>query len=149
MYTFAVQAMKIYIDPVTYKPTILDACAVTEAGKVINPMQLAGQVQGGTVQSIGLALGEGCMFNENGKMLNDSFSTYLIPTFADAPSITAEAVDGYESSGPAGVKGAAESPTVPTAAAINAAVHNATGVWHQSLPITGQTILEKRKENCK
>ena len=146
MYTFVVQLVKVKIDPVSYKPTVTDACAITEAGKVINPMQLSGQVTGGMTQSIGLALGENCRYDADGRMLTDSFTTYLIPTFADAPSYVTDFVDGYEPSGPAGVKGAAESPTVPTAAAVNAAVHDAAGVWHQALPISGETIFAKRKE---
>ncbi len=78
-------------------------------------------------------------------MLTDSFSSYLLPTFTDAPAFTVGFVDGYESSGPVGVKGAAESPTVPTAAAVNAAVHDAAGVWHQTLPITGESIFRKKE----
>lgn len=147
MYTFAVQLVKVKVDPVSYKPTVLDACAVTEAGKVIHPMQLAGQVTGGMTQSLGLALGENCRFNEEGRMLTDSFSSYLLPTFTDAPAFTVNFVEGHESSGPVGVKGAAESPTVPTAAAVNAAVHDAVGVWHQNLPITGESIFRKKESS--
>ena len=147
MYTFAVQLVKVRLDPISMKPRVLRAHAVTEAGKVIEPQQLAGQVTGGMMQSIGFALGEGCRYDEHGRLLTDSFSTYLLPTFADAPTITTDFVDGFEPSGPFGAKGAAESPTVPTAAAVNAAVFDAAGVWHQSLPITGETILMKRKES--
>ena len=108
-------------------------------------MQLSGQVTGGMLQSIGLSLAENCRYDENGKIITDSFSTYLIPTFNDAPSFKSDFADGYEPTGPNGAKGAAESPTVPTAAAVNAAVQAATGVWHQDLPITGETILAKKE----
>ena len=146
MYTFVVQAVKVRIDPVSRRPMLLDACAVTEAGTVINPMQLAGQMQGGIMQSFGFSLMENCRFNEAGTMITDSFSTYLIPTFEDAPPIASLMVDSFESSGPVGVKGAAEATSVPTAAAVNAAVYDAVGVWHQAIPITGQTITEKLRE---
>jgi len=141
MYTFAVQAVRVVVDPLTGEVRVTDAAAVTEAGTIVNPMQLAGQVQGGFLQSMGYTLSEACTYGADGTMKNDSFASYLLPTAADAPHITAETVELYEQSGPMGVKGAAESPTVPTAAAINAAIFDATGKWHYALPITPQDIL--------
>jgi len=142
MYTFAAQAVRVVVDPLTGAVQVTDALAVTEAGTIVNPMQLAGQVQGGFLQSMGYTLSEACSYASDGTMQNDSFATYLLPTMADAPHIDSMTADVYEESGPAGVKGAAESPTVPTAAAINAAIHDATGKWHYALPIKAQEILQ-------
>ena len=142
MYTFVAQAVRVKVDPLTGAVQVTDALAVTEAGTIVNPMQLAGQVQGGFVQSMGYTLTEVCSYAPDGRMLNDSFTTYLLPTAADAPHIETATADVYESTGPAGVKGAAESPTVPTAAAINAAIRDATGKWHYALPITPQDVLQ-------
>ncbi len=147
MYTFVVQAVKVRVDKITGKIEVLDAFASTEAGKIINPMQMAGQTAGGMLQSIGYALTENIRFSTDGRLLNDSFSTYTIPTFLDAPHIESKDVDGFEPSGPYGAKGAAESPTVPTAAAINAAIFDATGKWHYRLPITAEDVLLDEKEN--
>ena len=141
MYTFFAQAVRVHVDPDTGCVRVLDAVAATEAGRVINPMQLNGQMYGGSVQSTGYALMEGCRYAPDGKMMNDTFSTYLIPTMTDAPRLVSLTVDGYEETGPYGMKGAAEASTVSMAAAINAAVFDATGKWHRKLPITPEEVL--------
>ncbi len=141
MYTFIAQAVKLRVDPDTGKVSLLDAAAATEAGTVINPMQLDGQIQGGMVQSLGFALSENTLINEEGKIINDNFSTYILPAMSDIPGISSEYVKAYEESGPMGVKGAAEAPTVPTCGAVNSAVFDATGIWHYNLPITAESIL--------
>ncbi len=141
MYTYVAQAVKVRVNRLTGQVRVLDAAAVTEAGTIINPMQLAGQVQGGMVQSLGFALTENNSFTADGRLEQDSFETCLIPTMYDAPHIYSETVDMYEQSGPGGAKGAAEAPTVPTAGAVNAAIADVTGVWCTDLPITPERVL--------
>ena len=77
----------------------------------------------------------------NKTLYNDNFSTYILPAMSDIPGISSEYVKAYEESGPMGVKGAAEAPTVPTCGAVNSAVFDATGIWHYNLPITAESIL--------
>lgn len=67
-------------------------------------MAMAGQIQGGVAMSVGYAFGENCQFKE-GRLLNDSMSTYLMPTAMDLPRIQSLHVDGYEPSGPMGRQG--------------------------------------------
>ena len=141
MYTYVVQLIKVKVNNLTGKVDVLDAIAVTEAGNIINPMQTAGQVSGGMVQSIGYSLFENITFREDGTLNEDAFSKYIIPTFMDVPSISSYNVKAYEKSGPFGAKGMAESPTVPTAGAINSAIFDAIGKWHYKLPITPESIL--------
>ena len=74
---------------------LLDIAAATEAGRIINPLAMAGQIQGGVAMSVGYAFGENCQFKE-GRLLNDSMSTYLMPTAMDLPRIQSLHVDGYE-----------------------------------------------------
>jgi len=146
MYTYVAQAVRVRTDPCTGETEILDAVCVTEAGRIINPMQFAGQMQGGMVQSMGFSLSEECITDSCGKITNPDFSTYIIPTMADAPHIEVYTVDSFEPSGPDGVKGAAESPTVPTAAAVNAAIHDAAGIWHFSLPMKPESSIKVRRQ---
>jgi len=140
MYTYIAQAVKLRIDPVTGMIRLLDIFAVTEAGRIINPLSMAGQIQGGVAMSVGYALGENCVF-ENGVLKNDSFSSYLMPTAMDISHISNSNVKSYENSGPMGVKGAAEVSTVSIAPAIGAAVSEISNVQLNSLPFDIKKIL--------
>lgn len=141
MYTFIAQAVKLRVNPVTGMPELLEIAAATEAGRVINPLSMAGQIQGGVAMSVGFALGEDCCFRE-GCLLNRDFSTYLMPTALDVPAITSLHVDAYETSGPMGVKGAAEVSTVSIAPAIGAALEEVSQVQLSRLPFDINTIAE-------
>ena len=90
--------------------------------------------------SVGYALGENCQF-QDGRLLDHDFSTYLMPTAMDVPHIASLHVDAYESSGPAGVKGAAEVSTVSIAPAINEAVYQVSGAKLNRLPLDINHIL--------
>lgn len=148
MYTFIAQAVKLRLDPVTGNVILLDVAAATEAGRIINPLSMAGQIQGGVAMSVGYALGENCVF-EDGRLLNADFSTYLMPTSLDVPHITSYHVDAYEQAGPMGVKGAAEVSTVSIAPAIGGAIEQISGARLNSLPFDIDKILqamEKKEE---
>ena len=142
MYTNVVQAAKVKVDPMSGQVKVLDFIDVTEAGTIVNPMQFAGQSQGGALQSIGYAVSEGCFFAPDGTMKNTDFTSYLIPTALDAPNMTAVTVDSFEPTGPFGVKGGAEAPTVPAAAAVSAAVASVTGEYITALPIDPEKNLK-------
>ena len=146
MYTFVAQAVKLRVNPVTGSIQLLDIAAATECGKVINPLSLAGQIQGGIGMSIGFCLGEDCSFN-NGVLNHKDFATYLMPTAVDVPNIASLHVDAYEQSGPLGVKGAAEVSTVSIAPAINEAVRQASGAILNKLPLSAEEIL-KALDDC-
>ena len=142
MYTNVVQAAKVKVDPMSGQVKVLDFIDVTEAGTIVNPMQFAGQSQGGALQSIGYAVSEGCFFAPDGTMKTTDFTSYLIPTALDAPNMTALTVDSFEPTGPFGVKGGAEAPTVPAAAAVSAAVASVTGEYITALPIDPEKNLK-------
>lgn len=140
MYTFIAQAVKLRVDPVTGGVELLDIFAATEAGRVVNPLSMAGQMQGGVAMSVGYALMENCMFCE-GRLVNSDFSTYLMPTAMDVPRIQSAHVEAYEGSGPAGVKGAAEVATVSIAPAIGNAITSISGVDFTALPFDRYKLL--------
>jgi CO/xanthine dehydrogenase Mo-binding subunit len=146
MYTFIAQAVKLRIDPVTGKVTLLDIFAATEAGRIINPLALAGQIQGGIAMSAGFALGENCVF-EDGHLRNADFSVYLLPTALDIPCIESKTVDSFEGSGPMGIKGAAEVATVAIAPAIGAAIAGVSGAWFNRLPFDMEQIFSAVKNS--
>lgn len=140
MYTFIAQAVKVKVLK-TGELELLGVFAVTEAGRVINPMALEGQIQGGVGMGIGYALTENLEYNR-GVPQNTSLANYLIPTSLDSPAITAVHVTEYEESGPMGLKGAAEVGTVVISPAIVAAVCEVIKVPISELPISRQKIAE-------
>ena len=149
MYTFVAQAVKLRVDPITGSVSLLDIAAATECGKVINPLGLAGQIQGGIGMSIGFCLGEDCTWKD-GQLIHKNFATYLMPTALDVPNIASYHVDAYEASGPMGVKGAAEVSTVSIAPAINEALRQASGAILTKLPLSPEEILKalEAREEC-
>ncbi len=112
-----------------------------DVGKAVNPMLVEGQIEGAIVQAYGYAVTENLQV-ANGRILNPRLSTYLIPGIRDIPeqveSIIMEIPDPR---GPWGARGMAEMPFIPLAPAITAALHDATGVWIDQLPLTPERVL--------
>src|SRR6187402_478852 len=106
-----------------------------DVGRAINPLAVLGQVEGGTAQGLGLALMEELQMRE-GKIVNASFTDYLIPTFLDMPPVVSELVEDAEPDAPYGVKGVGEPPTVVSTAAVAAALRAATGRELTRVPVT-------------
>ncbi len=142
LYGFIVQGAKVKIDPVSGAVDVQEVHNVTEAGRIMNPVSVAGQMFGGIVMSTGYAISEGIHYKD-GKALEDSFASYTIPTSVDAPRMTSENIEAYEPTGPYGVKGIAEAPTVAVAAAIANAVADVVPQAHiHTLPIDRAEILK-------
>jgi CO/xanthine dehydrogenase Mo-binding subunit len=97
-----------------------------DVGKAVNPQAVYGQIEGGTAQGLGLALMEEIQV-QDGRIVNASFTDYLIPTMLDMPPVVAELVEDPEPDAPYGVKGVGEPPTVVSTAAIVSALRDATG----------------------
>jgi CO/xanthine dehydrogenase Mo-binding subunit len=109
-------------------------CTV-DAGRVVNPLALAGQVHGGTAQGIGLALMEEIQVRD-GVIRNPSFTDYLIPTLLDVPpAFDVDVLELPEPDAPYGVKGDGETPTVVATAAVAAALRDATGHELRRVPV--------------
>jgi len=137
---FAAELAKIEIDPDTGETKIHDFVVVQDAGKAINPLGVEGQMQGGAVQSIGIALTEGMMYDKNGRLMNPSLLDYRKLTAADLPNIETIIVEVPAPAGPFGARGVGEPPIVPAPAALANAVHDATGVRLTELPLSPERI---------
>jgi CO/xanthine dehydrogenase Mo-binding subunit len=145
MYTFLANAVKMHVNPLTGEITLLNILAATEAGRIINPSGLAGQIQGGIGQGIGYALMENMNF-KNGQLMQKNLSTYLIPTAMDICPIESITVDAYEHSGPFGAKGAAEVGTVAIAPAITGGLIDKWDLCINQLPIAREEIVKQLRE---
>ncbi|MBC8322942.1 MAG: molybdopterin-dependent oxidoreductase, partial [Candidatus Marinimicrobia bacterium] len=139
-YAFAAQAVEVEVDTFTGKVDVLNVFVGQDVGKVLNPMGIEGQIDGGVVMGIGYALSEEMIY-ENGYLLNPTFHDYKLQTARDIPEIHFYPIETNEESGPFGAKGMAEAPLVPTPVAIANAVSNILGVEINSLPITPEKVL--------
>lgn len=110
-----------------------------DVGKALNPESVRGQIEGGILQGVGLAVMEELVM-ENGIIRNPTFTDYLLPTILDAPDVEALLIEQDGSWGPFGAKGVGESPTISSTSAVLAAIRAATGKEISRTPVRPQDI---------
>jgi len=147
-YTFVTQIVDVEVDTDTGVVEVLNVYTAADIGKAINPQNAEGQIEGGTVQGIGMALMEEQVIKE-GITLNPNLTGYLIPTSMDTPRFVTRLVENEDSEGPFGAKGIGEPATIATTPAIANAIYDAIGVRIYHLPITPEKILKALKEKRK
>jgi CO/xanthine dehydrogenase Mo-binding subunit/aerobic-type carbon monoxide dehydrogenase small subunit (CoxS/CutS family) len=130
-YGFAAQMALVEIDPDLGTTRVLRIWAAHDVGKPVNPTLVEGQIHGGIAQGLGMALMEEFVPGRT-----ENLHDYLIPTVGDVPPIEIVLVDSAEPVGPFGAKGVGEPALVATAPAILSAIHDATGVWPDKVPVT-------------
>ena len=114
---------EVEIDPQTGNVAVERHCAVDDVGVVVNPMIVAGQVQGGLVQGLGQALREHCVYDDAGQLVTGSFMDYAMPRAADVPPLAVANHEVPSPTNPLGVKGVGEAGmTGAVPVAINAVV---------------------------
>jgi CO/xanthine dehydrogenase Mo-binding subunit len=141
---FAAQLARVEVDADTGETTLHDFVVVQDVGKAINPLGVEGQMQGGAVQSLGMAITEGLMYDEAGRLMNASLLDYRKLTAADLPNIETIIVEVPSPSGPFGARGVGEPPIIPAPAAIANAIEDAAGVRITELPLTPERIALAR-----
>ncbi|HHW05972.1 MAG TPA: molybdopterin-dependent oxidoreductase [Clostridia bacterium] len=143
-WVFATQIAEVEVDTCTGEVEVLKITAVHDCGKMLNPVFVEGQVQGGIVMGQGYALMEELMLDpETAQVLNDSFVDYHIPTAVDVPrEMVIEVIEEKDANGPYGAKGIGEPTQLPTAPAIINAIYDAVGVKIYDLPATPEKILK-------
>jgi carbon-monoxide dehydrogenase large subunit len=115
----------VEVDPDTGQVTILKYVMVHDCGRPLHPVIVDGQVMGGFVQGLGVALGERIVYDENGQLLTGSLMDYPIPRAADIPDTITEHLEFPTDHNPLGVRGVGEGPTGPPATVIANAVDDA------------------------
>ena len=121
---------------------VLDVAASHDVGRILNPIGAEGQVDGGVVMGIGMALLEGTQISADGHQINPHLLDYKLQTMSDAPPIKQRFVDIVDPDGPYGGKGIGEPPCVPTPGAIANAISQVTGVQVKRLPMTPTRVWE-------
>jgi CO/xanthine dehydrogenase Mo-binding subunit len=133
------QAAHVKVDRDTGVVRVLRVAAAHDSGRILNKRGADGQVYGGVVMGVGLALSEGTMLDDEGRQRNPHLLDYKLVTCSDAPQIDVEWIE-YDSVGPRGSKGVGEPPQVPTAGAIANAIAKVIGRHVGELPMTPERV---------
>ncbi len=140
-----VHAMIVEVDPETMQVEIKKYVVVHDCGKVINPLILAGQVQGGVAQGIGNAFYEQLIYDENGQLLNGTFMDFLLPTALEVPRVEIGHEETLSPLNPLGIKGAGEAGAIPVGPLFAQAVEDAlsdTGIEILEIPLSPRRLWE-------
>jgi putative selenate reductase molybdopterin-binding subunit len=140
---FNVQGVRVAVHRVTGEIMTLQSVHAADIGRLINPMQCRGQLDGAIAMGFGWALYEKMVYDDNGAMVNPALRDYRIPAFADVPRSELYFADTYDKVGPLGAKAQGECAINAVAPAIANAVANATGVRFPDLPLTPDRIFAK------
>ncbi len=139
VYSYATHVAEVEVDTETGEVHLVRVTAAHDVGRILNPVTLEGQIEGGVLQSAGMGLYEKMKTN-GGDITTPDFSTYIIPTAMDVPEIESVFIEARYSKGPFGAKGIGETPAMPGAVAIANAVTHATGIRFHELPVTAEAV---------
>lgn len=146
-YAYAAHALEVEVDPTTGTIRVPRYAAVHDIGKAINPAMVEGQIIGGALQGLGVALGE-TLILEGGQVVNPSYLHYPLPRATTAPVVEVSLIEGPEPAGPFDAKSVGEIALIPAAPALLNAVYDATGIRFRSLPLTPDVVLTALREQA-
>jgi len=135
-------AAYVRLDPKTFRLEILKYVVVHDCGRVINPLVLQGQIEGGVAQGIGGAFYERLAYDADGQLRNASFMEFLIPYATEIPPIEIDHFETPSPLNPLGVKGAGEAGVIPVGAVLASAIEEAIGVPVTEMPQSPLKLYE-------
>ncbi len=138
-FAFSAHRAVVEVDTELGLVRVVEIATAQDVGKIMNPQALEGQIEGGIAQGLGLALLEEIQVKD-GKVLNASFTDYLLPTILDMPSVKMEILELSDPEAPYGLKGVGEPPTISSTPAIVAALRDATGQPLTRIPVRPEQI---------
>ncbi len=150
-FSYVAMVAEVEVDVETGRVRVLRIWPALAAGRIINPQQVEGQVEGAAVQGMGYVLMEQLVFDGRGRLLNTNLTDYVVPTAVDVPEIEAPVyVEDLFKYGPFGAKGVGEMALIPAPAAIAGAVSHALGFTVTKLPLTPEALyMEIRRRGVK
>ncbi|MFF5515685.1 xanthine dehydrogenase family protein molybdopterin-binding subunit [Streptomyces coeruleorubidus] len=135
-YSFAAHRAVVEVDTELGLVKVIELACAQDVGKALNPLSVLGQIQGGTVQGLGVAVMEEIIVDpKTAKVKNPSFTDYLIPTILDTPTIPVDVLELADAHAPYGLRGIGEAPTLSSTPAVLAAIRNATGLELNRTPV--------------
>jgi len=146
---FTVHLAKVRVDPETGQVTPVQYVVVQDVGFALNPLMVEGQIHGGAVQSLGWALQEAMLYDDEGQLLTGSLMDYAVPKFDSVPGVEAVLVTNPSPLGPFGARGVGEPPITAGPAAIANAIRDAVGVRITDLPLRSERVWQALQEKQK
>ncbi|MFJ2648223.1 xanthine dehydrogenase family protein molybdopterin-binding subunit [Streptomyces sp. NPDC087420] len=135
-YSFAAHRAVVEVDTELGLVKVIELAVAQDVGKALNPLSVVGQIQGGSLQGLGVAVMEEILVDPvTAKVRNPSFTDYLIPTLLDTPAIPVDMLELADEHAPYGLRGVGEAPTLSSTPAILAAIRNATGLELNRTPV--------------
>ncbi|AZM59246.1 MULTISPECIES: xanthine dehydrogenase subunit D [unclassified Streptomyces] len=135
-YSFAAHRAVVEVDTELGLVKVIELACAQDVGKALNPLSVAGQIQGGTTQGLGVAVMEEIVVDpKTAKVRNPSFTDYLIPTILDTPTIPLDVLELADDHAPYGLRGIGEAPTLSSTPAVLAAIRDATGLPLTKTPV--------------
>jgi len=147
--TFAsgAHAVVVEIDQQTWEIDVVQYAVVHDCGRIVNPMIVEGQVQGGVAQGVGGALYERMVYDSDGQLQNASFMDFLMPYASEVPDIDIDHQETPSPLNPLGLKGAGEAGVIPGTAAIASAIEDATGRRIAAMPISPTELYDLMRDD--
>ncbi|MGW2841186.1 xanthine dehydrogenase subunit D [Streptomyces sp. NPDC001493] len=135
-YSFAAHRAVVEVDTELGLVKVVELACAQDVGKALNPLSVAGQIQGGSTQGLGIAVMEEILVDPvTAKVRNPSFTDYLIPTILDTPPIPLDVLELADQNAPYGLRGVGEAPTLSSTPAVLAAIRAATGLELNRAPV--------------
>ncbi|HEY1410405.1 MAG TPA: xanthine dehydrogenase family protein molybdopterin-binding subunit [Promineifilum sp.] len=146
-YGYVAEVVDLTVDIETGHMTIDRVICGDDVGKVINRTLVEGQVEGAVVQAFGYSVMEHLQVRD-GRVVNPYLSQYLIPGIKDIPArVDSVLLEIPDPLGPWGARGMAEMPFMPFAPAVVAALHDATGVWFDEIPLLPWQVVGRLRDH--
>ena len=148
-YASGAHVITVEVDVRTGDVKILDYAVAHDCGRMINPMIVEGQVQGGVAHGIGNSFYEELIYDNNGQLLTASFMDYLLPTAKEVPTAKIAHMEVVCPLNPLGVKGVGEGGTIPSAAAFAGAVEDALAPFNvtvKEVPLSPEKVRKLLRE---
>jgi carbon-monoxide dehydrogenase large subunit len=143
--TIGVQGSLLELDPDTGVIKLLNHWAITDCGRVINPLIVDDQLRGGIVQGIGSVLYEECIYDDIGSLVNGTMADYIAPMAGEMPDIYVEQIETPERTTELGAKGVGEAGLIGAMGVLWVAVTDALkplGATISQQPFTPERVLE-------
>lgn len=144
-YSFQCYVAEVKVDPETCEPQVLKMWAAHDCGRALNPLAVAGQIEGCIHMGLGQALMEELRYNR-GNIVSANFLDYRTLTPTQMPEVEVIIVESNDPEGPWGAKEAGEGPLHPVLPAVANAIYDAVGVRLRSLPMTADKIWKAMRE---
>ena len=148
-YAWCTNIVEVEVDAQTGTVLVEEIWAAHDVGKAINPQTLEGQIEGGSLQGMGLGRYEEIVWTPEGQIWSNNLGTFLIPTTKDSPKIHSIIVEDPWNEGPFGAKGMGEQPLMGIAPALTNAIYNAIGVRINEIPATPERVWKAIQKKIK